>query len=89
MGMPQVVIYCKPGCCLCARVKGQLETLQERYEFTLREVNILENSETYNTFKDEIPVICINGRQAFKYRLNETRFIRILESFGHSGTADS
>ena len=83
MELPEIIIYSKPACCLCERVKQQLKTLQEQHEFALREINILEDLAAYNMFKDEIPVIFINGRKAFKYRLDEKKFVRLLKSGDH------
>lgn len=80
MALPDVIIYSKPGCCLCDQAKEQLRGLQVKHDFTLRELNILEDLEAYKSFKDEIPVIFVNGRKAFKYRLDVKQFVRLLES---------
>ena len=74
----EVVVYSKPGCCLCDDVKGQLRKLQQSHSFDWREVNILDDPETFSEFSDQIPVIFINGRKAFKYHLDEPQFIRKL-----------
>jgi glutaredoxin len=80
MALPEIILYSKPACCLCEKAKEQLAKLQEEHQFTLREVNILEDLAAHKMFKDEIPVVFINGRKAFKYRLDEKRFIRLLKS---------
>lgn len=80
MLLPDIVIYSKPGCCLCDQVKAQLTSLRQQQPFNMREVNILEDSSTYKLYKDEIPVIFINGRKAFTYRLDEAEFVRLLNS---------
>jgi glutaredoxin len=76
--MTKVVVYSKPGCCLCERVKAQLTKLREKHSFELRELNILDDPEIYEQFKEEIPVVFVNGRKAFKYRLDERKFIRMI-----------
>jgi glutaredoxin len=78
MSLTEVVLYTKPGCCLCDEVKSQLQALQRRQAFALREVNILEDREAYERFKDEIPVVSMNGKKAFKCHLDETEFLRQL-----------
>jgi glutaredoxin len=83
MAMPEIIIYSKPDCCLCEEVKEQLKKMQELHAFAWREVNILEDPSAYQRFKEEIPVVFINGKKAFKYRLDEKRFVRILQSAGH------
>ena len=78
--MIEVVLYTKPGCCLCDTVKAQLGKLRAMQPFELREVNILEDSAAYAKFHEEIPVVFINGRKAFKYHLDEKAFLRRLKS---------
>jgi glutaredoxin len=78
--MIEVVVYSKPGCCLCDEVKAKLEALQASHAFNLREVNILEDPEAHRKFKEETPVVFINGKKAFKYYLDEKQFLKKLES---------
>jgi len=78
--MIEVVVYSKPGCCLCEDIKEKLKRLQTSHPFNLREVNILEDPVAHQKFKEEIPVVFINGKKAFKYYLNEEQFLKRLES---------
>jgi glutaredoxin len=78
--MVDVIVYSKPGCCLCDEVTDKLEVLKGTHAFNLREVNILEDPEAYQKFKEEIPVVFINGKKAFKYHLDEKQFLKKLES---------
>ncbi|MGD0457528.1 MAG: glutaredoxin family protein [Terriglobia bacterium] len=78
--MNDVVVYSKPGCCLCDEVKENLKRLKASYAFNLREVNILEDPEAHERFKEEIPVVFINGKKAFKYHLDEKQFLKKLQS---------
>ncbi|HEV2492087.1 MAG TPA: glutaredoxin family protein [Terriglobia bacterium] len=77
--MDKVVVYSKPDCCLCDEVKAQLARLQRTRAFEWREVNILEDRAAFEQFKEEIPVVFINGRKAFKHRLDEKEFLRRLD----------
>ncbi len=74
-----IVLYSKPGCCLCDEVKAQLTKLKDSYRFDWRLVNILEDPQAFEQFKDEIPVVFINGRKAFKFYLDEKDFLRRIE----------
>ncbi len=74
--MVDVVLYTKPGCCLCDVVKEQLGRLRATCAFELREVNILNDPEAHEKFKEEVPVVFIGGKKAFKYRLDEKQFIK-------------
>jgi glutaredoxin len=76
----EVVVYSKPGCCLCEELNSQLRKLQQTYPFEWREVNILEDAEAFAKLKEEVPVVFVNGRKAFKYHLDEQAFLRRLAS---------
>ena len=78
--MHRVVIYSKPDCCLCDQAKAQLEKLRRTHPFEFAEVNILEDPDTYEKFKEQIPVVFIDGKKAFKYRLDEKVFLRRVRS---------
>lgn len=86
MPLPEVVLYSKPECCLCDEVKAQLHALKKRHAFVLREVNILDNETAYEQFKEEIPVIFINGKKAFKVHLDENKFLKRLDAGAEHGT---
>lgn len=77
--MIDIVLYSKPGCCLCDEVKAQLAKLRNSVPFDWREVNILEDPQDFEQFKEEIPVVFINGRKAFKFHLDEKAFMRRVE----------
>lgn len=77
--MDEIVVYSKPDCCLCDEVKAQLQKLRQRHAFEWREVNILEDPAAFEKFKEEIPVVFINGRKAFKYHMDEQEFLRRLK----------
>ena len=74
----EVVIYSRRGCHLCEIVKESLVKLQKRGSFTWREVDVDSDAETRKLYNDEVPVVCINGRKAFKYRMDEQEFLRKL-----------
>jgi glutaredoxin len=78
--MIDVVVYSKPGCCLCEEVKAKLKSLQASHAFAVREVNILQDPEAYQKFKEEVPVVLINGKKAFKFYLDEEKFLERLGS---------
>ncbi len=76
--MAKVIVYSKPDCCLCDQMKQQLRRLGIENQFSLREVDILEDAEVFDRFKDHVPVVYINSRKVFKYRLDEKKFLEIL-----------
>jgi len=75
-----VVVYSRKGCHLCEVVKESLVKLSRRGGFTWREVDVDTDIELRRQFNDEVPVVFIDGRKAFKYSMNEQEFLRKLAS---------
>jgi glutaredoxin len=76
---PVVELFSKPDCHLCEDVKALLRTLQAEHGFTLREINIADQEALLAQYGEEIPVVFINGRKAFKYRVDAQQFVRRLQ----------
>jgi len=74
----EVVVYSRKGCHLCEIVKETLVKLHRRGGFTWREIDVDSDEDLRRQFTDEVPVVFINGRKAFKYRMNEQDFLRKL-----------
>lgn len=75
-----VVMYSRRGCHLCEVVKESLTKLSRQGSFTWREIDVDADAELRRQFNDEVPVVFINGRKAFKYRMDEREFLRKLVS---------
>jgi len=75
-----VVVYSRKGCHLCEIVKESLVKLERHAGFTWREVDVDSDPDIRRRYTDEVPVVFINGRKAFKYRMNEQEFLRKLAS---------
>ncbi len=76
----EVILYTRPGCHLCEVVKAQLEQLRGEALFSFREVNIDADPALRDEFNDQVPVVFVNGRKAFKYHLDERAFLRKIRS---------
>jgi glutaredoxin len=76
----QVVVYSRKGCHLCEIVKETLGKLERRGGFTWQEVDVESDNTLRRQFTDEVPVVFIDGRKAFKYHMSETDFLRKLAS---------
>ena len=75
-----VVVYSRKGCHLCEVVKESLSKLSRRGGFTWQEIDVDEDSELRRQYNDEVPVVFIDGRKAFKYHMDEREFLRKLAS---------
>jgi glutaredoxin len=76
----QVIVYSRKGCHLCEVVKESMAKLSRRGGFTWQEVDVDSDGELRRQFNDEVPVVFIDGRKAFKYRMDEREFMKKLAS---------
>jgi glutaredoxin len=76
----QVVLYSRKGCHLCEIVKETLAKLHRRGGFNWQEIDVDSDDQLRRQFTDEVPVVFIDGRKAFKYRMDEHEFLRKLAS---------
>jgi glutaredoxin len=76
----EVVVYSRKGCHLCEIVKETLTKLERRGGFYWREVDVDADEDLRRQFTDEVPVVFIDGRKAFKYRMDEREFLRKVAS---------
>jgi len=76
--MHDVVVYSRKGCHLCDVVKQTLTQIQREADFEWREMDIDADPELRQKYNDEVPVVFIDGRKAFKYRINAREFLRAL-----------
>jgi glutaredoxin len=74
----QVIVYSRKGCHLCEIVKETIAKLHRRGGFTWKEVDVDSDEQLRRQFTDEVPVVFIDGRKAFKYRMSEQEFLRKL-----------
>ena len=81
MSKPHVIVYSRPGCHLCDEAKAAISAAGCSDQFTFEEVNIESDEELLRKYKYDIPVIAIDGVEAFIHRVNpkefETRIKRI------------
>ena len=79
---PSVTLYSRPGCCLCDDMKAILAAVQADTAFTVTEIDISTQPKLEARFGQDIPVLFINGRKAFKYRLTAGALRRRLHRSG-------
>ena len=71
---PHVIIYSRPGCHLCDDAKAAIQSAGINDQFTLEEINIESDDELLRKYKYDIPVIAIDGAEAFIHRLTPQEF---------------
>jgi glutaredoxin len=78
--MHEVLVYSRQGCHLCDVVKDTLAQLQPTADFRWREIDIDADPELRQQYNDQVPVVFIDGRKAFKYHLDPRHFLRALSA---------
>jgi len=69
----------KPGCHLCDDARAVVTTVLEGFdEVELDELSILDDTELYAKYVDEIPVLLLNGKVHNIWRVDPARLTRAL-----------
>jgi glutaredoxin len=78
-GLPQVVLYGKPGCHLCDDARAQIESIRRRRQFELREVDISIDPTLMRRYGERIPVVEVDGQEAFELGVDGALLERLLD----------
>ena len=70
----RVVLFSKPGCHLCEEMKEEMNRAGCSDLYELEEVNIEDAPDLFARYRYEIPVLSINGVEAFRYHLRADEF---------------
>jgi len=70
----QVILYSKPGCHLCEVMKKEVAKADCAELYKLEEINIESNAELFARYRHDIPVLVIDGVEAFRHRLTAESF---------------
>ncbi len=82
-----VTLYGRPGCCLCDDAREVIERVRERVAFELEERNIERDDALLRRYLERIPVVAIDGREAFELFVEESSLERALQHPGSRGEA--
>ena len=78
MSKAHVIVYSRPGCHLCDEAKIAIEASGCADLFTIEEFNIDTDVELKAKYRYDIPVVTINGVEAFKHRVDIREFERLI-----------
>ncbi len=83
--MRQVVLYTRHGCCLCDEARQVLLRVRdgEGPVFALEERDIEQDERLLRAYLERIPVVTIDGTEAFEFRVDETELRRRLGIVGN------
>lgn len=80
--MTRLVLYGKADCHLCEEMKAVVAEVQAEIPFTLETIDIDSDARLRAAYGAEIPVLEIDGRKAFKYRVDAVALRRRLRRAG-------
>jgi glutaredoxin len=75
---PRLVLYSRADCCLCAEMKETIRQVAGKIPLEIEEIDVDGSAELREEFGAEVPVLFINGRKAFKYRVTAKELARRL-----------
>jgi glutaredoxin len=76
--MTTVVLYAREGCCLCDEARQTLGRVRARHPFELQERDIDADERLLRVYLERIPVVTIDGVEAFELVVDEGEFERAL-----------
>lgn len=78
--MTRVTLYGKPGCCLCDEASEVVRSVRERLPFELEEVDITRDPSLERAYRERIPVVAIDGENAFELHVEAMELEKRLAS---------
>ncbi len=71
-------LYTSRQCGLCHEMRSVLTRVGGEYPLSITEIDIGADPSLHARFAEQVPVLYLNGRVAFKYRLSEAALRRKL-----------
>jgi glutaredoxin len=78
----RLLLYTRKDCCLCQEMKATLRRVADRISFALEEIDVDTSPVLQEKYGNDVPVLLINGRRAFKYRLTARELEKRLQREG-------
>ena len=78
--MRRVVLYGKPGCCLCDEARAAVAEVRARQPFELEEVDVSTDPELHHLYGERIPVLALDGDELFEFHVDADELARRLQS---------
>jgi len=75
----QIEILTKKDCCLCDDAKEIIEKVLPDFPASLTTTDIESDPSLFETYKERIPVVRLNGEESFVYKVHEITLRKKLE----------
>jgi glutaredoxin len=80
--MTTVTLYTREGCHLCDEARDVLVRVRTRHDFELEERDIERDERLLRAYLERIPVVSIDGAEAFELFVDESELERMLGRVG-------
>jgi hypothetical protein len=81
----ELLLYSRKDCCLCDEMKDVVRRVAASVPLTLEEIDVDGAPELREQYGHEVPVLFIDGRKAFKYRVTAPELRKRLGVRGRFG----
>ncbi len=78
--MAVVTLYGRPGCHLCDQAREVVAAVRAERPFELREVDVTLDPVLERRYGERIPVLEVDGEEAFEYFVERERLLALLGS---------
>lgn len=80
----KVIVYGRPGCHLCEDALAIIERVRSRVPFALEQCDIESDDVLFKRYLERIPVVVVDGEEAFELFVDEQQFERRLSRVDRS-----
>ena len=74
-----VTLYGKAGCHLCDDARAVVAAVRAERDFRLDEVDVSLDPVLHREYGERIPVVAVDGREAFQYHVDADTLRRLLD----------
>ena len=78
--MTRVVLYGKPGCCLCDEAREAVTVVRASHTFELDEVDVSRDPDLHDRYGERIPVVVVDGEEVIEGHVDADELARRLQS---------
>jgi len=76
----RIEIYSRPGCHLCDQARAVIEEFRGIYPMSIRTISVETSVDLENRYGTDIPVVILNGEEAFRHRVDRGLLERKLKT---------
>jgi glutaredoxin len=74
----KLTLYSRKDCCLCDEMKAVVRQVAETIPVEMAEIDVDSSAELQAKYGNEVPVLFIDERKAFKYRVTVSALMKRL-----------